>query len=187
MRRASGLAAMCVTGVLASGVHAESVHPPTLSLKGLHTLELSFNNMSGWEAFDEAFTVIEPQVARRFREAGLRVFSEHDGSADLPQAVFEVAVHAAKARGSLRSLELSGGPDPELSASDSAFVFLVVIRVVEKVRLSRDRSLDCEAATWTWTGWLQSERKRPFKALRQDVLRGVDDFLAEWRRVRAEP
>ncbi len=168
-------------------VRGEIETTPGMSLKGLHSVRLLVNNASGWDDVDAALLVIEPEIQTKLRAAGLRLLSEDEWMQRPSAATLEVSVRVWKTRGSLTALEVSAGPDPQLSATDSAFLFLVGIRLGEEVQLPSRTQKPFFATTWSWEGWLGTERKRPFKGIRADVLRGIDDFIGQLRRAQKEP
>jgi hypothetical protein len=172
-----------VTGV----VSAYSEAPPAISLKGLRIVWLSCVNLSGWDEIDEALAVIRPQVETKLRNNGFRLLSEDEWLATPSAPRLEISVRTAKSRGSLEALELSAGPDPEIRGTRTAFVFYVGMRLTQEVQLASNARVKFAASTWSWEGWLGAEQQRPFKAIRADVLRGVDAFIDDWKRAQKEP
>ena len=185
VRVAIGVATLVLS--VCGAVRGESETPPGMSLKGLHSVRLLIHNASGWAEVDAALSVIEPEIETRLRASGLRLLSEDEWTQSPSAATLEVAVRVWKTKGSLSELGVLAGPDPELAATNSAFLFLVGIRLGEEVQLSKRSTKPFFATTWSWEGWLGTERKRPFKGTRADILRGIDDFVGQLGRAQKEP
>lgn len=157
------------------------------SIPNLDKSGLSCVNLSGWDEIDEALAVIRPQMETKLRNNGFRLLSEDEWLATPSAPRLEISVRTAKSRGSLEALELSAGPDPEISGTRTAFVFCVGMRLTQEVQLASNARVKFAASTWSWEGWLGAEQQRPFKAIRADVLRGVDAFIDDWKRAQKEP
>jgi len=154
-----------------------------MDLRGLKTINLITRHQCAYEDFNAALDVIGSQAARRLREAGLRVETEDSGAENAAPPHLQVTVECSSTRPGADRPILSLGPD---AADDAAritgYVFLVHIELFQRVALVRNRTIERVAATYRWTGDINVlSRSRPFSLLRQEVMRGIDSFIGNWR------
>ena len=179
--------AAAVTIVAVRSAHATSEVPIPKTLQGVRTVLLAVTNFSGWSEVGDALTVIQPQIEAKLRQAGIRLLTDQELQHGSSAPTLEVWVRAAKASGSVAALRLSAGPDPELEATNSSYVFFVTIRLSQEIKRVAASTEPAYGVTWSWEGRLGTEQKRPFKRLRADLLSGIDDFVASWASVNETP
>jgi len=172
-----------VIGLFSSLAHGTSVAPPARELRGLTFVELGTYSYCGYDDFQRALEVIQPQAEQKLREAGIRVERESDDT-DPTAPRLQIDVQCASAAVAKDGpLSISAGPDaPETARQIRGYVFLVRVRLFQRSVLARDPKIVVDAATFSRDGWMTAEsRTRPFVELRREVLRAVDEFIGFWR------
>jgi hypothetical protein len=154
-----------VVGLLATPAGAPDTPNERVTLVGLTGVHVVFDEV-GEEGERKGLTraSLQAEVETRLRRAGLRVLSPTEAMAAVGRPTLQLRVSLLPAPG----------------AAD-LYVYSVDLAVRQHVRLTRDRSLESYAVTWSENRAVGAVRADRLGVVRTVLLQKVDDFVTAWR------
>jgi len=160
----------------------ETPAPPIAALRGIGAVNVEVQPLCSFAEFDAAAEVIKADVQKALVARGIKVTrSEHDDS----HPTLEFAIHCEDIRWQ-HGKPLLGATPSEIPPEDptAPFVYVVSARLFRNVSLPGKANAQSDAIVWYLDGRMRALSKRPFVALRDDILASTDSFIAEWEKAR---
>ena len=155
---------------------------PTPTLRGVKTVNVHVVPDCSFVDFQRAAAVIEADARKALVGAGIEVVAvRHDSE----QPTLGFVIHCDNIR-------WEGGPVLGVGASammpegaGGPFIYIVSAQFSRRVAVPGNEQEQSDGILWSWDGRLRTLSRRPFVTLREDVLYGVEAFIAEWEKARA--
>lgn len=165
-----------MTGIVAAFVGlmaAPALDTPNerVTLAGLTRVHVVVNEL-GAEAEREGLTraSLQAELEQRLRQAGLRVLGASEALASVGRPTLEVRVRVT-----------TSGEAPQL------YVYSVDLGLRQQIRLTRDRTIESYAITWSENREVGVVRATRLSAVRDAVRAKVEEFITAWQTVNREP
>lgn len=155
--------------VLLGGLPAPALDTPNerVTLSGLTGVHVVVNEMSA-EAAREGLTrsSLQAELEDRLRQAGLRVLTATEALASVGRPTLELRVNL-----------LPSGEAPQL------YVYSVDLALRQHIRLTRDRTVESYAITWSETRQVGVVGAGHLSVVRDAVRAKVKEFITAWQTV----
>lgn len=141
-----------------------------VTLAGLTSIHVVVNELSA-EAEREGLTraSLQGELENRLRHGGLRVLSATEALASVGRPTLEVRVSV-----------MTSGEAPQL------YVYSVDLALRQQIRLTRDRTIESFAVTWSENREVGVVRAGSLSAVRDAVRAKVNQFITAWQTVNPE-
>ena len=138
-----------------------------VTLTGLTGVHLVVNELSA-EAAQQGLSrsSLETEVAGRLRQAGLRVLTASEALTSVGRPTLELRVNL-----------IPSGEAPQL------YVYSVDLALRQHIRLTRDRTLESYAITWSETRQVGIVGATRLSVVRDAVRAKVEEFITAWQTV----
>lgn len=162
---------LVLLGGLASPTPALDTPNERVTLAGLTGVHVVVNELSA-EAAREGLTrsSLQAELESRLRQAGLRVLSANEALTSVGRPTLELRVNLIRS-----------GEAPQI------YIYSVDLALRQHIRLTRDRTVESYAITWSDTRHVGVVGATRLSVVRDAARAKVEEFITAWQTVNREP
>jgi hypothetical protein len=183
MKKKTLLMPTLVLAAMTLAVATETTEPPIATLRGITSVNVHVQPLCSFVDFNRAAAVIEAGVRKALAARGINVVaSQHDAE----QPTLEFLIHCEDIRWVSGQPMLGEAPSAMLPEGAGApFIYMISARLSRRISVPGKETIQSEGVVWSLDGRLRALSKRPFVALRDDILSATNAFIVDWEKARA--